>query len=221
MIENICEQCGERNEPGAQFCVACQAFLPWYDTRETDLAAAGVDAATGVDATGVDAATGSAPPEVAGGSGSAGSSGTANSADRADGADRAVSADPVAAAVPAVPIAAGAAMADKPVPPATATDPRPADPAAGPAAAVFGRAAADGVTEPSPTTGGSGGGTPDVASLLQVVLEPTAVEVFPGGDPASIDVRVHNLSPIVDAYVVTDRPDAVIEFMAAQGWTRA
>jgi len=195
MIENICEQCGERNEPGAQFCVACQAFLPWYDTRETDLAAAGVDDATG-----------SAPPEVAGGSGSAGSSGTANSADRADGADRAVSADPVAAAVPAVPIAAGAGAADKPVPPATATDPRPADPAAGPAAAVFGRAAADGVTEPSSsTTGGSGGGTPDVASLLQVVLEPTAVEVFPGGDPASIDVRVHNLSPIVDAYVVQVR----------------
>ena len=37
MDENICEQCGTRNEPGAQFCVECQAFLPWYDTQEADL----------------------------------------------------------------------------------------------------------------------------------------------------------------------------------------
>ena len=40
MDDNICEQCGTRNEPGAQFCVECQAFLPWYDTRETNLAGA-------------------------------------------------------------------------------------------------------------------------------------------------------------------------------------
>ena len=39
MDDNICEQCGTRNEPGAQFCVECQAFLPWYDTQETDLQA--------------------------------------------------------------------------------------------------------------------------------------------------------------------------------------
>ena len=40
MDENICEQCGTRNEPGAQFCVQCQSFLPWYDTQETDLQSA-------------------------------------------------------------------------------------------------------------------------------------------------------------------------------------
>src|SRR6478735_5467893 len=37
MDENICEVCGTRNEPGAQFCVECQSFLPWEDTTETDL----------------------------------------------------------------------------------------------------------------------------------------------------------------------------------------
>src|SRR6476469_8029186 len=36
MDENICEQCGTRNEPGAQFCVECQSFLPWEDTQEVD-----------------------------------------------------------------------------------------------------------------------------------------------------------------------------------------
>ena len=40
MDENICEQCGTRNEPGAQFCVECQAFLPWERHQETDLDAA-------------------------------------------------------------------------------------------------------------------------------------------------------------------------------------
>ncbi|MEP6561838.1 MAG: hypothetical protein ABJD68_12300 [Nakamurella sp.] len=30
-MENICEQCGTRNEPGVQFCVSCQAYLPWDD----------------------------------------------------------------------------------------------------------------------------------------------------------------------------------------------
>src|SRR5690349_13586044 len=43
MDDNICEQCGTRNEPGAQFCVECGAFLPWYDTRETNLQALGID----------------------------------------------------------------------------------------------------------------------------------------------------------------------------------
>src|SRR6185503_7284769 len=52
MDENICEQCGTRNEPGAQFCVECQAFLPWYDTRETNLQALGVDTGTGTAAAG-------------------------------------------------------------------------------------------------------------------------------------------------------------------------
>jgi|GEM_PF-1319749 len=43
MDDNICEQCGTRNEPGAQFCVQCQAFLPWEDTTEADLAAGAGD----------------------------------------------------------------------------------------------------------------------------------------------------------------------------------
>ncbi len=40
MDDNICEQCGTRNEPGVQFCVQCQSFLPWYDTKETDVQSA-------------------------------------------------------------------------------------------------------------------------------------------------------------------------------------
>ncbi len=35
-----------------------------------------------------------------------------------------------------------------------------------------------------------------------MTADPTAVVVTPGGDPEIIEVRVHNLSPIVDAYVV-------------------
>jgi hypothetical protein len=42
MDENVCEQCGTRNDPGVQFCVSCQSYLPWYDTQETDLAAQGL-----------------------------------------------------------------------------------------------------------------------------------------------------------------------------------
>src|SRR6476469_6113532 len=62
MDENICEQCGTRNEPGAQFCVECQAFLPWYDTRETNLQALGIH--TGID-TGTGAAAAGSPADVA------------------------------------------------------------------------------------------------------------------------------------------------------------
>ena len=46
MDENVCEQCGTRNEPGAQFCVSCQSYLPWYDTQETNLAAQGISTPT-------------------------------------------------------------------------------------------------------------------------------------------------------------------------------
>src|SRR5690349_2517139 len=66
MDENICEVCGTRNEPGAQFCVECQSFLPWEDTTETDLDAdpetadvldaAGTSPAVPADATPSDAA---------------------------------------------------------------------------------------------------------------------------------------------------------------------
>src|SRR6478609_3390287 len=34
----ICQVCGTRNEPGTQFCVQCQSYLSWSDTRETKLA---------------------------------------------------------------------------------------------------------------------------------------------------------------------------------------
>jgi hypothetical protein len=39
-MENICEQCGTRNEPGVQFCVSCQAFLPWDDENAEPVAVA-------------------------------------------------------------------------------------------------------------------------------------------------------------------------------------
>ena len=58
MDDNICEQCGTRNEPGAQFCVECQAFLPWYDTGEANLQALGIDTGTGT-------ATAGSPADVA------------------------------------------------------------------------------------------------------------------------------------------------------------
>lgn len=76
MDENICEQCGTRNEPGAQFCVECQAFLPWYDTQEADLqsqvaagggAPAATESATTPDLV-VEGADFLDPPEPAGGS---------------------------------------------------------------------------------------------------------------------------------------------------------
>ncbi|HEY5879825.1 MAG TPA: hypothetical protein VIU11_13015 [Nakamurella sp.] len=44
---------------------------------------------------------------------------------------------------------------------------------------------------------------------VRAVVEPVAVEVAPGGDTETIEVRVYNLSPIVDAYRiwVPDAPD--------------
>ena len=136
MKENICEQCGQRNEPGVQFCVNCQAFLPWYDTEEDDLSAA------------VSAATAGALPTVA----------------------------------PVLPTTATPAT-DGPTGPTGPTG--PAVPA--PVAPV----------PPDPGTDKH-----EARSSLQITVEPTAVVVTPGGDPESVEVRVHNLSPIVDAYVV-------------------
>ncbi len=69
MDENICEQCGTRNEPDAQFCVECQSFLPWYDTQEADLSgqvAAGNNARSGTEPV-------TTPDLPAGGAGTAGS----------------------------------------------------------------------------------------------------------------------------------------------------
>ena len=31
MAEYVCGECGERNEPGTEFCVSCHAFLAWDD----------------------------------------------------------------------------------------------------------------------------------------------------------------------------------------------
>lgn len=39
MDDIICQQCGTRNEPGTQFCVECQTYLSWGETRETSLVA--------------------------------------------------------------------------------------------------------------------------------------------------------------------------------------
>ncbi len=65
MDDNICEQCGTRNEPGAQFCVECQAFLPWYDTQETNLQALAAGGAAGIAGTMTDAGSaGPAAPEA-------------------------------------------------------------------------------------------------------------------------------------------------------------
>ncbi len=49
MDEVICQQCGTRNEPGTEFCVECQSYLSWTETRETSLAQLQADAATGTD----------------------------------------------------------------------------------------------------------------------------------------------------------------------------
>jgi hypothetical protein len=39
--------------------------------------------------------------------------------------------------------------------------------------------------------------------------------------PSGLAITINADGAIVDAYVVTDRPDAVAAFMAEQGWTRA
>ena len=64
MDENICEQCGTRNEPGAQFCVECQAFLPWYDTTRDRPAGLGIDTGTGTAAAGSQADVAPTAPVV-------------------------------------------------------------------------------------------------------------------------------------------------------------
>ena len=146
MNENICEQCGQRNEPGVQFCVNCQAFLPWYD--QEDEGSATPSAGT----VGADPAPVTAPTTPATSATSATSAG--------DG--------PASSAVPAV---------------------------------------------PAPVTSDPGADTSEARSSLQITVEPTAVTVTPGGDPESVEVRVHNLSPIVDAYVV--------EIVEPPGWLTA
>ena len=124
----------------SQFCVNCQAFLPWYDTQEADLSAA-VSAAT-------------------------------------------VGADPTPAPATPTTVRTGHPGYRRPL---VARRPRPcpADP-----------------VPVAPAPPGPGADNSEARSSLQIAVEPTAVVVTPGGDPEAIEVRVHNLSPIVDAYVV-------------------
>jgi hypothetical protein len=37
---------------------------------------------------------------------------------------------------------------------------------------------------------------------------------------SGLAITINTEGAVVDAYVVTDRPDAVVEFMRAQGWAR-
>ncbi len=37
---------------------------------------------------------------------------------------------------------------------------------------------------------------------------------------SGLSITINTSGAIIDAYVVTDKPDEVIEFMSAQGWTR-
>ncbi len=193
MDDNICEQCGTRNEPGAQFCVECQAFLPWYDTQETDLQAmAGADAgAADVGAAG--GSTGLAPMSTAQGvevgSGAAAapvepaptaafapaSSGTRSSA-TGPAEDLPSGGRPAATGSPAVPAGSPAVPAATPAVPAATPATRP------------GRSTAD---------------EPVVADRIRVLVEPVAIELAPGGDDAAIDAAVYNLSDIVDAYLIS------------------
>lgn len=158
MDDNICEQCGTRNEPGEQFCHECQAFLPWYDTQETDLqaisptgdaASAGLSPAAAAGSATVEETpgVGRVSPEETGPHGSSSvSSASSASPDSAAEGVRGIGSAPVAAS-----------------------------------------AAADAET----------------AQPIRVLVDPTDVELSPGGDDAGIDVTVYNLSQIVDAYVVS------------------
>ncbi len=131
MSENICEQCGTRNEADAQFCVQCQAYLPWSDETAESAADHGAPGPATV-------------PETA-----------------------FVPGPPTPPALPAVP---------------------------------------DRTTGPAPADRDS---TPDQADPVRVSVEPTSIEVAPGGERSGIEVVVYNMSQIVDAYqiIAVDPPD--------------
>ncbi|MET0864194.1 MAG: hypothetical protein ABWZ98_07650, partial [Nakamurella sp.] len=136
-MENICEQCGTRNEPGVQFCVSCQAYLPWDDeVAETPVVATPVVPT---------------PAEMTSSAGAAGGGATAGGGQDAQRR---------AATLPVIP-----------------------QPAA---------------TAPSTTASAESAG-----DLMRVVVEQTAIDVVPGGDPVGIAVLIYNLSPIVDAFAMS------------------
>ena len=57
--------------------------------------------------------------------------------------------------------------------------------------------------------------------MLNVVThEPEMHAPIYGDDTLEFRIGQAVKHPIVDAYVVTDRPDAVVTFMAEQGWTQ-
>ncbi|MET0964981.1 MAG: hypothetical protein ABWZ02_01205 [Nakamurella sp.] len=135
-MENICEQCGTRNEPGVQFCVSCQAYLPWDDeSPETPVA-------TPVATT---------PADVTSHTGAGNIVATAH--DGQDAARRATT----------LPV----------------------------------------ITQPAATAPASPTWAESAGDLMRVVVEPTAIDVVPGGDPVGITVLIYNLSPIVDAFAMS------------------
>src|SRR5664279_5649795 len=110
---------------------------------------------------------------------------------------------PVAAALADRPVAApeaapAAATIREPDPPEAApvtgsgVAPAAGAPAAGPRVAAI-------ATAPATDRQRRGAG----AEPVRVLVEPTALEVVPGGDDVGIDVQIYNLSPIVDAFRMT------------------
>lgn len=146
MDDIICQQCGTRNEPGTQFCVECQSYLSWGETRETNLA------------------------------------------------DLQVQAQPVVVEPEPAPVPPDPTPVVAPEPAPVATQAPPPDPTP---------VRSQPVARPQPAR------PQPAAEPVRVVLDPTAVEVVPGGDTETIQAQVYNLSPIVDAYRIwaPDAPD--------------
>ena len=155
MDDIICQQCGTRNEPGTQFCVECQSYLSWGETRETNLAALQAQA----------------PP---------------------------VEVDPEPADVAPEPVPDPAPVVRSTADPVTPQPSTPQPSTQQPSTTPRPTARPQPATRPQPA-----------AEPVRAVLDPTAVEVMPGGDSETIQVQVYNLSPIVDAYRIwaPDAPD--------------
>src|SRR6478609_10623305 len=153
MDDIICQQCGTRNEPGTQFCVECQSYLSWGETRETNLAALQAQA----------------PP---------------------------VEVDPEPADVAPEPVPDPAPVVRSTADPVTPQPSTPQPSTQQPSTTPRPTARPQPATRPQPA-----------AEPIRAVLDPTAVEVMPGGDSETIQVQVYNLSPIVDAYRIW-APDA-------------
>ena len=181
MDENICEVCGTRNEPGVQFCVECQSFLPWEDTTETDLDS---DPATADVIQQSNAAPTVAPTDR-------------STSDRST-SDRADSADTTEDAVVTLAVAATAAAADA-EPAGASTRTTDAESGRDPRSDASQSRPAD--TRRS-TQRHSDERQSDPSEALRIEVAPTDVEVLPGGDEVGVDVQIFNLSPIVDAFRV-------------------